>query len=554
MGQYGRSLLSLLCLVVFVLGVVAVPSSTLHFDHPAPHEPSRSDNPCDSGLWQTITGYVRSVVWSDPVRDPAYAQLEAELPMARGPGPSKHYGQVVVRFNITTVAEVESLKEASEILFLDVWEASWDWVDIRLAKDVLPSLLGLLPDTLQRSHHALLQGPDLAKAVADTFPTSSHPTDTLSPFQTRKLFTPSSKTTHGNEFFREYRPFSVMSSWMRLLQTLFPSHVQLVNVGHTWQGRDIPGLRVGVRPVQGAESTEPRRTIIVSGGSHAREWISTSTVNYILYSMVIGYGRNQRISRLLDSMDFVFVPTLNPDGYIYSWEVDRLWRKTRQPSPIRFCQGLDLDRSWGFHWGTDRHARSANPCSEDYAGEEPFESVEARSFAGWLRNETTHNNVSIVSMVDLHSYSESILLPYSFSCSNEPPALEDLEEVGEGIARAIRRTYGEDYDVVSACEGNMVPTTRPSSERLPRIQSAGGSPLDWFYHELRVKYSYQIKLRDTGSYGFLLPPEWIVPQGEEILNAILYLGKSVGGASVENDALTQNYGTFEQKEQAIVGG
>lgn len=42
--------------------------------------------------------------------------------------------------------------------------------------------------------------------------------------------------------------------------------------------------------------------------------------------------------------------------------------------------------------------------------------------------------------------------------------------------------------------------------------------------ELHARYSYQIKLRDTGSYGFLLPKEHIVPSGEEMLNALKYFG------------------------------
>jgi extracellular matrix protein 14 len=42
--------------------------------------------------------------------------------------------------------------------------------------------------------------------------------------------------------------------------------------------------------------------------------------------------------------------------------------------------------------------------------------------------------------------------------------------------------------------------------------------------ELQARYSYQIKLRDTGSYGFLLPSDNIVPTGEEMLNALKYLG------------------------------
>lgn len=327
-------------------------------------------------------------------------------------------------------------------------------------------------------------------------------------------------------FFREYRPWSIIVPWMRLLASMFSSHTRLVTIGHSHENREILAFRVGVHPTNDHVVSQPRKVIIVTGGSHAREWITISTVSYAAYSFIVNYGRDPTITRLVEDYDWIFIPTINPDGYVHAWMVDRLWRKNRQPTPLSFCKGIDLDRTWSSHW--DEANTSRNPCSETYAGEESMSGVEAKALASWVRNETTNRTSEIVSFVDLHSYSQQILLPYSYSCQDLPPTLEALEELGHGLARAIKRTHQYEFSVMRACRSNsLLPLTIDNTEKAPRLQTAGGSPLDWFYDVMRVRAAFQLKLRDTGSYGFLLPKEFIVPSGEEIFNALTFLGDAL---------------------------
>lgn len=379
---------------------------------------------------------------------------------------------------------------------------------------------------------------DLAQAIYESYPSLTFREPSPPPLDTHQTFSPSlraSPPSETNIFFRQYQPLSVMIPWMRLLQSLFPSHVRLINIGITYEGRDIPALRVGVHPTNSEKPSSPRKTIIFAGGSHAREWISISTVNYIAYSFITGYGKTKSMTELLEQFDFVFLPVLNVDGYVYTWENDRLWRKNRQQTSLRFCKGLDLDHSWGFEW--DHESTKNNPCSEGFSGEEPFEAVESRRFANWVRNETERNNVSVVGFLDFHSYSQQVLYPYSYSCTDTPPSLENLQELATGLAKAIRVTNGQIYGVTSACEGSVTAEDQGCEQPIrPRIETGGGSALDWFHHEARVPYTYQIKLRDTGSYGFLLPADNIIPAGEEALAAVKYLGSwLLGNKGIENE-------------------
>ncbi|KAL7269046.1 putative metallocarboxypeptidase ecm14 [Rhizina undulata] len=412
---------------------------------------------------------------------------------------SQYAGDVVLRFNLSSSEEAKALAEASNALFLDVWATTRTHADIRLSEAIVPSLLGLLPQSMQHSHTRLMH--DLSQTARDTFPgaVKPHPTEDFKPVD---LGT-------NNLFFQDYQPLSVIGPWMKLLESLFPYFVEVVTIGKSYEGRDIQGLRVGVPKLDGTK----KKTIIVNGGSHAREWISVSTVSYLAYSLITGFGKhNEVISKLVREFDWIFIPTLNVDGYAYSWEHDRLWRKNRQPTSLSFCKGIDLDRAYNFHFDGSPQSMS-NPCSDMFPGESAFEAAEAKTFMEWVAN--LSKETQIVGLLDFHSYSQQILYPYSYSCYNTPPDLENLEELGFGLAKAIRVESGEHYEVTSACDGGGF------------ANAGGGSMIDYFYADYKIRYAYQIKLRDTGSYGFLLPKNNIIPTGEESLNLMKFFGNFI---------------------------
>ena len=92
-----------------------------------------------------------------------------------------------------------------------------------------------------------------------------------------------------------------------------------------------------------------------------------------------------------------FIPSANPDGYAYSWDHDRLWRKTRSDhGSILGCKGVDPNRNWGFHYGES--GVSHNKCAETYCGPEAFSEPEMRNIRDFV---TTLDPVPVLGMAIL---------------------------------------------------------------------------------------------------------------------------------------------------------
>jgi len=51
--------------------------------------------------------------------------------------------------------------------------------------------------------------------------------------------------------------------------------------------------------------------------------------------------------------------------------------------------------------------------------------------------------------------------------------------------------------------------------------------IDWTYGDAKVKYSYTVELRDTGTYGFQLPASQIKPCSIETVAGYVAMAKAL---------------------------
>jgi len=296
-----------------------------------------------------------------------------------------------------------------------------------------------------------------------------------------------------DNWFSAYHTYAEITIFLQNLTTVYPDILKFIpSVGKTNQGQEIVGVFLST------PSTNPKKKVFVSGGQHAREWIAPATVLYILQSLLA----DEEVQPLLDQFQIYFVPSANPDGYAYAWSTDRLWRKNRRAN-VGGSFGVDLNRNWNDHWGGE--GSSGNPTSDTYRGTAPFSEPETQTISNFI--------LAIGPLggsIDYHSYSQLVIYPYGWTFS-PAPTQPLLHSVALGWKDSIFGVTGVNY------------TAEPGSA----LYISTGGVNDWSYSEAHTTLSYTIELRDTGRYGFVLPPDQIIPTGQENYAGFLYFLESV---------------------------
>jgi murein tripeptide amidase MpaA len=80
-------------------------------------------------------------------------------------------------------------------------------------------------------------------------------------------------------------------------------------------------------------------------------------------------------------LEILITPMQNPDGYEYSRNHERYWRKNRRRNSDGTF-GVDLNRNWDDHWG--QFMSSSNPDDDNYMGLFPMSEPEVYLIADWI--------------------------------------------------------------------------------------------------------------------------------------------------------------------------
>ncbi|XP_026878104.2 carboxypeptidase B2 [Electrophorus electricus] len=280
-------------------------------------------------------------------------------------------------------------------------------------------------------------------------------------------------------------------NWVNKTSEEYPDMVKVILIGSSFEKRPLYVLKLsGKRPAVD-------KAMWMDCGIHAREWISPAFCLWFVRYVLMFYKQYVDITSIMDKMDIYVLPVMNPDGYVYTWTTNRMWRKNRSVREHSPCVGADLNRNFDANWCSE--GASSYACSEIYCGQHPESEPEVEAVANFLRS---HKD-SVRLYLSMHSYSQMLLFPYSYTHEQARNHAELLALVQEAAAK-IRQFYRNQYRFGAGAK---------------TIYLAPGGSDDWAYN-LGIKYSFTFELQDRGRYGFLLPPTLIPNACNEALLAV----------------------------------
>ncbi|KAF2365515.1 Carboxypeptidase activation peptide [Trinorchestia longiramus] len=343
---------------------------------------------------------------------------------------------------------------------LDVWAESRDWIDVM----VDPKLRhGVMSSLAAKAIHSTVMIDNVQTLIDRDYKLiDREPRDVV---------------------FDDYNSFEEIEAYLAGLAET-DDRTSLRSLGKSVEGRDLWQLTISV----GAG----KEGIWLDCGIHAREWIGQATCLWGINYLLTGYGTDPDATAFLDAYDIYIMPVTNPDGYVYTWSDDRLWRKNRNKYDEDLCYGIDLNRNFDDHFGGE--GTSDNSCSQTYRGPSAASEPETQVVQAAI-NELAPSTKALFS---IHSYSQLWMYPFGYT-SDVPPEADELDRVTAIGVEALTAVYGTRYDY-----GPVATTIYPAASNTIDYSYAAG-----------ISYSFTLELRDTGLFGFQLPAFEIEPTAEE---------------------------------------
>lgn len=291
--------------------------------------------------------------------------------------------------------------------------------------------------------------------------------------------------SNQNAFYSSWRGYDDQAAAVEAAVRNSGGVATLETFGNSVEGRPMKAVRI-----RGANYKAGNPKVLFSFNLHAREWLTGMSGVYAVEKMV---AKAKADPSWVAGMEIVLVPMANPDGFVYSEQKDRYWRKNRSPKSGFFgCPGTDLNRNFPKDWG-GRGSTSTSTCSDVYIGKQSASEPETKALISLMRESP------MTVQIDVHAFSQLILTSWSYTSAPHPRRVE-LLSLGNKMKSAMKSETGADY----AMGDNL-------------LYEASGVLSDFSTDMGALGYTYELRPSSGGKAGFSPPVSQILPGITETL-------------------------------------
>jgi hypothetical protein len=223
----------------------------------------------------------------------------------------------------------------------------------------------------------------------------------------------------GDGVFRRYGGEGGLKSEILATAQAHPAITKAVSIGKSVNGQDILALKISKGAKKNRDGSRPA-TLYLSN-QHAREWITPEMTRRLMHHYLENYGKDPKITRIIDNSELWFVLSANPDGYDHTFKgtAERQWRKNLRDNDgdgkIVPGDGVDLNRNFAYKWGYDNEGSSPDPFDETYRGKSPGSEPETKALDAFQKR------IGFQYGINYHSAAELILYGVGWQVATDSP-------------------------------------------------------------------------------------------------------------------------------------
>lgn len=216
----------------------------------------------------------------------------------------------------------------------------------------------------------------------------------------------------------DYTDPQELSAFMDQVQAAHPTIAKKVVLEDTlFEGQKQYAMKI----TKDVDQDHDRPAFLLDGQHHAREVMTAEITKDAIDYLTSRYGTDPQVTNWVDNIVIWVIPCINPDGSMYVFQHDNMWRKNRHPN----C-AVDINRNYVWSW--NECDGSSGLCGDEtFRGASPGSEPETKGASGMMASLRPVFNLSY------HSFGEYLLYPLGCTDPNENDAIGNVAQALNSI-------------------------------------------------------------------------------------------------------------------------